>query len=330
MSPYKYRCLDESIMLPFLNKNVFSVLHRHIPYGVPANYLTLVSIVVIWSCFLYFIGIDTPNDTEISIAFFVIIIYVLFDHFDGLQANISGTGSPLGEFLDHYSDVFNGSIIIYLFFRILQIELDWIFYLAIWSNLVAFTVTYLEQSIKKELYFGKIGSLEGVVIILLILLSFLTSQGKRFWLEYTIMDMPVYAFLLLGLILGVIYTVAGSIKRLQHIPKSFIHYLLMGSILLFLCIYYQISWYVAFLAIKVYSSDFILKSMKSHLLDTEIPKPDLFIYVLFLFLIFQSFFKYEQQICIMVYGLFVAARILWEMIQIFSKFSNYWKWWNLN
>ena len=124
MSSYQYRCSDESILLPFLKKNVFSVLHRYIPYGVPANYLTLVSIFVIWSCFLYFIGIDTADEGDIIIAFFAIIIYVIFDHFDGLQAKITETGSPLGEILDHYSDVFNGSIILYLFFRILQIELD--------------------------------------------------------------------------------------------------------------------------------------------------------------------------------------------------------------
>ena len=119
MSSYQYRCSDESILLPFLKKNVFSVLHRYIPYGVPANYLTLVSIFVIWSCFLYFIGIETADEGDIIIAFFAIIIYVIFDHFDGLQAKITATGSPLGEILDHYSDVFNGSIILYLFFRIL-------------------------------------------------------------------------------------------------------------------------------------------------------------------------------------------------------------------
>ena len=330
MSSYQYRCSDESILLPFLKKNVFSVLHRYIPYGVPANYLTLVSIFVIWSCFLYFIGIDTADEGDIIIAFFAIIIYVIFDHFDGLQAKITATGSPLGEIIDHYSDVFNGSIILYLFFRILQIELDWIFYLAIWLNLVAFTLTYLEQSIQKELHFGKIGSLEGVVLILLIICSFMTSQGKTFWLEYTMLDMPVYVFLVLGLIMGVIYTVVGSIRRLQHIPKSFIHYLLTGSILYFLCIYYQINWYIAFLVINVYSADLILKSMKSHLLDAESPKPDFIVYILFLFLIYLSFFEYEQQIGFLVYGLVVTAKIIWNMVQIFSKFRNYWVWWNLH
>ena len=328
MSHYQYRCTDESILLPFLKKYVFSVLHRYIPYGVPANYLTLVSIIVIWSCFLYLIGVDTPDDTDIIIVFFAITIYVIFDHFDGLQAKKTGTGSPLGEILDHYSDVFNGSIILYLFFRILQIELGWIFYLVIWANLVAFTVTYLEQSIRKELYFGKMGSLEGILLILFILGSLMTSHGKYFWLKNKLFDIPLHFLLVIGLILGVIFTVTGSIRRLQHIPKSFIHYFITGSSLCFICFYYQINWYISFLVINVYSADFILKSMKFHLLHADIPKPDLIVYMLFLFLIFQHIFEYEIQTVFIVYGLSVTTKIVWEIYQIFYELRSYWIWWN--
>ena len=330
MSPYQYRCIDESILLPFLKKYVFSLLHRCIPYGVPANYLTLVSIIVIWSCFLYLIGVKTPDDTDIIIVFFAITIYVIFDHFDGLQAKKTGTGSPLGEILDHYSDVFNGSIILYFFFRILQIELDWIFYLVIWANLLAFTVTYLEQSIRKELYFGKIGSLEGVILILFILVSLMTSQGKYFWLKNKFFDIPLHVLLVIGLILGVIYTVVGSIRRLQHIPKTFIHYFITGALICFICFYYQINWYISFLVINVYSADLILKSMKFHLLDAEIPKPDLIVYMLFLFLIFQYIFEYEIQIVFLLYGLAVTTKLLWEIYQIFYKLRTYWIWWNMH
>ena len=328
MSHYQYRCTDESILLPFLKKYVFSVLHRYIPYGVPANYLTLVSIIVIWSCFLYLIGVDTPDDKDIIIVFFAITIYVIFDHFDGLQAKKTGTGSPLGEILDHYSDVFNGSIILYLFFRILQVELGWIFYLVIWSNLVAFTVTYLEQSIRKELYFGKIGSLEGILLILFILGSLMTSHGKYFWLKNKLFDIPLHFLLVIGLILGVIFTVTGSIRRLQHIPKSFIHYFITGASLCFICFYYQINWYISFLVINVYSAEFILKSMKFHLLHADIPKPDLIVYMLFLFLIFQHIFEYEIQTVFIVYGLSVTTKIVWEIYQIFYELRSYWIWWN--
>ena len=140
MSYYQYNCQDDSILLTLLKKYFFSVLHRLIPYGIPANFLTFLSILVVWSCFAYFISIDSINKKDIIIAILTIISYVIFDHFDGLQAKLTSTGSPLGELLDHYSDVFNGSIIIYIFFKTLQIELDWLFYLTIWFNLIAFSI----------------------------------------------------------------------------------------------------------------------------------------------------------------------------------------------
>jgi len=40
MKTYRYACTDESILLPYLKKYIFEVLHRIVPYGVPANYIT--------------------------------------------------------------------------------------------------------------------------------------------------------------------------------------------------------------------------------------------------------------------------------------------------
>ena len=329
MVSYQYKCVDESILLPFLKKYVFKVLHSYIPNGIPANYLTLISIFVIWSCFIHFLRTEFIIDSDIIIAFFSIMIYVIFDHFDGLQAKITSTSSPLGEILDHYSDVFNGSIIIYLLFRILEIELGWIFYLAVWFNLIAFTITYLEQSILKELYFGKIGSLEGIVIILFILLSLLTYPGKDFWLRYDIMNIPINLFLLGGLIIGVLYTVFCSIKRLKFIPISFFIYILTGTILFFVCINLNLSWYMKFLLINLYSADFILKSMKCHLVDNYSPRPDIIIYILFLIIFIEPFPANEYQIHFVIYILFISASILLNFIKIFREFKQFWKWWNI-
>jgi len=328
MISYQYNCQDDSILLPFLKRNVFSVLHRLVPFGIPANFLTLISILVVWSCFIHFIRIEIPDNVDIIIAIFSIIIYVIFDHFDGLQAKITSTGSPLGELLDHFSDVLNGSIIIYIFFRILQIELDWLFYLAVWANLIAFSVTYLEQCFLKKLYFGKIGSLEGVILIILILCSILTTEGKIFWNSFYILDLPVYIFLVLVFISGVIYTVISSLRRLKYVPKSFIHFLLTGSILLYFCSNNQISWYLIFFVVNAYSADFILKSMKSHLLNTAYPKPDKLIYILLFFNFFETYFYFQHEMVYLCYGLLITARITWKMIEIFTEFKRYWIWWN--
>ena len=328
MNSYQYNCQDDSILLPFFKKNVFSVLHRFIPFGIPANFLTLISLLVDWSCFIHFLRIETPDDVDIIIAIFSIIIYVIFDHFDGLQAKKTSTGSPLGEILDHFSDVFNGSIIIYIFFRILQIELDWLFYLVVWANLIAFSITYLEQCCLNKLYFGKIGSLEGIILIIIILCSILTIQGKTFWFRFSIMDLPVYFFLVLVLISGVIYTVISSLNRIKYVPSSFKHFVLVGSILYYFCINNQISWYLIFFVINAYSADFILKSMKSHLLNTEHPKPDILIYILLFFNLFETYFYFEQEIIYFCYGILITTKIIWNLIKIFIEFKRYWIWWN--
>lgn len=328
MNPYDYKCKDDSVLLPFFKKRVFSVLHHGIPYGVPANYLTLVSIIAIWSCFLHFFRLQTIDITDIIIAFSAITIYLIFDHFDGLQAKRTNTSSPLGEILDHYSDVFNGSLIIYIFFRILQLELDWIFYFTIWGNLAAFSITYLEQSIKKELYFGKIGSLEGIILIQVIILSCMTSQGKNFWTEYSVLKIEIHFFLLFIFFLGVLYTIISSLKRLESLPKYFIHFIINGLILIFLCIFCKINWHFAFFVINVYSADFILKSMSSNLSDSKLPKPDSIIYCLYLFILFGVFIEHQLNYYFLFYGTLIAIKILWNLYQIFSKLKNHWIWWN--
>ena len=48
MKNYHYNCIDESILLPFLKKYVFENLHKLIPYGLPANYITLISSIIMW------------------------------------------------------------------------------------------------------------------------------------------------------------------------------------------------------------------------------------------------------------------------------------------
>ena len=69
--------------------------------------------------------------------------------------------------------------------------------------------------------------------------------------------------------------------------------------------------------------------MKFHLLGAEIPKPDLIVYILFLFLTFQNFLEYEIQISFLAYGLALTTKLLWEICQIFYKLRTYWVWWNM-
>ena len=103
MKNYRYNCVDKSILLPWLKKNLFAVLHRGIPYGVPANMLTLISIIIMWTTFFLFVNLEEVAGHDILLAVAAIFLYILFDHFDGLQAKATRSSSPLGEILDHFS-----------------------------------------------------------------------------------------------------------------------------------------------------------------------------------------------------------------------------------
>jgi len=329
MHPYCYNCVDNSILLPVLKKNVFSVLHRWIPYGIPANFLTLVSIIIMWAVFFHFTIIEEINNTDVLLAVVSLLLYVLFDHFDGLQAKATKTSSPLGELLDHFSDVFNGALVVYLCFRVVQIELAWIFYTVLWFNYLAFAVTYVEQSLRNELYFGKIGSLEGIVLVLAVMMSCIHPNGASYWHASLFSGLPNYMVLLLGFLVGSVYTLAGSLRRIGYVPKHFIHFIISGSLLYLMCLYYDFSWSVPFLVLTAYSGEFILKAMHTYFFEDSSRSPDSMLYVFLATVLLFEFFSLGTKDLFLIYGLLVIVKMLWMGYSIFSELKTYWVWWNV-
>ena len=102
----------------------------------------------------------------------------------------------------------------------------------------------------------------------------------------------------------------------------------MGSLLCYICINNQIGWYLSFLVINLYSAEFILKSMKSHLLRLDYPKPDILIYIFIFFIFFDYFFDFDQEIIFLCYSCVLILKIIWDLKKVFSEFSHYWVWWN--
>ena len=181
MNNYNYNCKDHSLMLPYLNKYIFRIIHKIVPYQLPANLLTIFSIIIMNLVFIYYIFFETSNKYSTLFATFCIITYAILDHLDGLQAKITKTSSALGEFLDHYSDVFNSAIIIYLLFTTLKINLDFYFFLILWFNFLAFAIVYVEQRETNQLIFEKFGSLEGVIIVIVIMTLCFSERILIFW-----------------------------------------------------------------------------------------------------------------------------------------------------
>ena len=323
---YRYNCVDESVLLPILKKHVFIPLHRWIPYWVPANYLTLVSIVMMWGIFLYFTTVDLPSGLEIGAAVLVITAYVIFDHFDGLQAKLTQTSSPLGEWLDHFSDVFNGAIVVYLGFKCLHLPLDGFFLVLTWLNFLAFAATYVEQRIRKELYFGKVGSLEGVVLMILVLALCISENGRAFW--YFELGWPLYHYLLASFALGCLGTIFTCLHRIGRLPKEFLVFGIGGSLLVVLGIYLDLPSGWLFCAITIFSSEFILRNMAQHLAGQDGAAIDLVVFGLLVGLVGWYWLSWNPIPLLMLFNLGLGLSMLMRCRRLLVQWRQHWLWWN--
>ena len=323
---YRYNCVDESVLLPILKKHVFIPLHRWIPDWVPANYLTLVSIVMMWGIFFYFTTVDLPSGVEIGTAVLVITAYVIFDHFDGLQAKRTQTSSPLGEWLDHFSDVFNGAIVVYLGFKCLHLPLDGLFLVLTWLNFLAFAATYVEQRIRKELYFGKVGSLEGVVLMILVFALCISENGRALW--HFELGWPLYHYLLASFALGCVGTIFTCLQRIGRIPREFLVFGVGGSLLVVLGIYLNLPSSWLFCAITIYSSEFILRNMAQHLAGQEGPAIDLVVFGLLVGLVGWYWLSWNPIPLLMLFNLGLGLSMLMCCRRLFVQWRRHWLWWN--
>ena len=323
---YRYNCVDESVLLPILKKHVFIPLHRWIPYWVPANYLTLVSIVMMWGIFLYFTTVDLPSGLEIGAAVLVITAYVIFDHFDGLQAKLTQTSSPLGEWLDHFSDVFNGAIVVYLGFKCLHLPLDGLFLVLTWLNFLAFAATYVEQRIRKELYFGKVGSLEGVVLMILVFALCISENGRALW--HFELGWPLYQYLLASFALGCLGTIFTCLQRIGRLPREFLGFGIGGSLLVILGINLDLPSGWLFCAITIFSSEFILRNMAQHLAGQEGAAIDLVVFGLLVGLVGWYWLSWNPIPLLMLFNLGLGLSMLMRCRRLFVQWRQHWLWWN--
>ena len=151
-------------------------------------------------------------------------VYAILDHIDGLLAKASSTSSPLEEILYHFSDVFNAAIVLFLTFSCLLLEFGALLLIVIWSNFITFAATYAEQRERSVLYFGKLGSLEGIVLVFLVLFSCINKTGLSFWHSSDFSLLPNYLILILLVLLGSFITTLNCLIRIGSCLKDFINF----------------------------------------------------------------------------------------------------------
>lgn len=206
----QYVLHDRSVLLPHVTRWIVTPLERRIPRSVSANALTLTSLTCAATGFAIAL-LATPSHLTVFLVALMFTAYTLLDNLDGPHARAMGTSSPLGEFLDHWLDSLNG---LFVFVgTVYALGVTDARTLAIVALMVAsVALTFWEQRVTGRMYMGRIGTLEGLAMVLALLFTVAAlgpdAVHKLSWRGFDAVDL----FLVLAVLAGGA-TIVGPMVR---------------------------------------------------------------------------------------------------------------------
>lgn len=332
---YTYNCVDKSILLGPFKKYYVSLFYFLVPRKITANYITLISSALMWGVFYLSLNPGSIAEPTLLATIFALLLhfYVVGDHLDGMHAKNTGTSSPLGEFLDHYFDIYNTAIFVLAYFTLLHVSEPLYFKLMVWLSFVAVGATMVEELERGELYFGTIGTLEAIFITLILFISCIFPEGLKFWSEGRIFDIPMYWILIISGVVAFAGTTGDILVRMKTIPKPFALFTITG-LLLSLAMESQGTGNIeAWLVLALYSGDYIGRVMRNYLLGLEKqPYPDrlVTIYTLILLVLVALNLAPTEFLDVgkTLFIIYLAARTTISFGRTIYYFKEHWDWIN--
>jgi ethanolaminephosphotransferase len=327
---YKYRCNDSSILTPiFKEKLVVPLFKLMIPWWIPANLITVIANLFMFGALAVALLVEPGISWAFLVAAFGVFGYVVGDHFDGMQAKRTQTGSALGEFFDHFHDIFNNGILFIIVFKLFGINNPYLVSGILMISYWAHASVFYEQYKTKWLFFEKIGSLEGVFLVIFMLL--IGSTGIGFELFTTkLFGYKVIELILVGSALGTFITMVKTIIRSKLYDAQFFTFLLLLAVVAMSCSQlFDVT--QTFLIITFYSVTYIGNVQRGHLVDSLNRFPNLIVPVALLgclFINLSTKFAVSAEHVYLMLWIYLSASIVWIILNFIGKLRQFWVWKN--
>jgi len=269
---YNYQCIDHSIITPPFKKYIVTPLFRFIPWGLPANLITIISNIFLYTS-VYLTASRGTADSNYIIIPFLIFLYAIGDHLDGMQAKRTKTSSGLGEFCDHYLDVFNNGILLYVLITLYKVQNPLVIAFLFFTAYLPHAAVIFEEYKTKWLIFEKCGSLESVFFIMILSLLGYFDIILNFFQIKTIYNLSVIELVIIISGIGTIGTLIKIYLRIKPVSSGFRLYVFCSLYISYFCFNYT-SLFLTFVFFTFYNGDYLGKLMRGHLADGKERYPD--------------------------------------------------------
>lgn len=214
-----YRFTDSSLVRPAMTRFWFARLFPLVPAWLAANILTLLSTGTLLAVLVLSLQPERWSPSLLAIVFLVAMqVYVAGDHLDGMQAVASGTTSPLGDFLDHYCDLWAGGILVFGFWTLLGTAGREALYVMHALLILGFGATYAEREMQRTLHFTRYGTLEAIIVLTVFFLSWAVPGARVWWQSPMVAGVPWYTLIIVTGALMALSAVAIILRRVGTIP----------------------------------------------------------------------------------------------------------------
>lgn len=269
--PYVYACDDRSRLVQPFCRHVVRPFADRVPAVVPANLLTLGSSACMGLMLL--LALVAPGPGWAPLFLLLMAAYVVYDHADGMHARRTGTSGPLGEFLDHFLDVFHAGIAVIALAAVAGAEDSPWLVPATAAVLTGSAATMVEQRERGVMHLGILGPLEGMLLMLAFLASCSFAAGVGWWRETTGGFTRIELTLIAGG-LGGLGTAVACLSRMQRLPRELAAYLLATGILAWALERAGADRSLAAVVVMCHAADYVGRVIVSHLAGRPRPWPD--------------------------------------------------------
>jgi phosphatidylglycerophosphate synthase len=326
LPPYAYRCVDQSVLIAPFRKHWAALFLKSMPLRVPANYVTLLASAFMWVLFGSIFW-AAPVAIEMRALLFAALLhfYLVYDHLDGMQAKRTGTSSALGEYLDHSLDVYHGAIAVLAIFSLVGLDQPILVLGMLGCSHLAFAATMVEEKERCELFFGPVGSLEGVLLFILFCLSWTLAPVRAWWLTPLIGSWPAYYLLIGAGSMGSLLAMVDCLRRIGRVPPAFVGFAVAHGLLIGGLCYAHVPLWTAIAIVMLHGGDYVGRVIGSHLLHTRHPQPDYWAPLVALALGFAGAMKDNVTLFLLVY---IAVRTGWGVVRVLTPLRGAWRWIN--
>ncbi|MCR4940573.1 MAG: CDP-alcohol phosphatidyltransferase family protein [Treponemataceae bacterium] len=321
--------IDCYIIIPFAEK-----LIKKIPLFVPANIITIVSnSFVLLAVVIAATARMTPWPIWILIPF-CFLFYLIGDVADGLQARRTKTGSPLGEFCDHFLDTFVTGEMLFCVFCAYGIRNVTLVGILLYISYITQMAAFWEKYVTHKLHLGRFSSTETVVVLSLFATLGHIPVINHFFRQPIGAVIPLFKELMFSvaeftLCFSSIFAILATIMtfvRVKKISLNFVLYLILSLILTLTASFVEKdSFLIVFLTLSFYHIDYSAALLSAIIMKEKDPTPD---FVLTAAMCLTLFFDIHHPALYTLFFLYIVVFVTVRTSLFVHKNAQYWYWIN--